>query len=164
MAGKTLKRYGLEKVAKVLIAIGMLFVLSSWVIGTYYFSVAGKTALFIVPVLFTLVLAILLLVIKYRYTLFEKYPYLMNLPSLFYRIGDNGGSDDRSVAFSMIFTVHALVIAFLGLMSVFLTISIGISAHKAAVSPFLYSYFVIIALLIVSVLLQYRRIYRKFVK
>ena len=164
MAGDALKRYGLEKAAKVLIAIGLLLVFSSWVIGAYYFSVTGRGALLIIPAVFTLVLAILLLVIRYRYTLFEKYPYLMNLPSLFYRIGENGNSGDRSLAFSMIFTVHALVIAFLGLLSVFLAVSIGSSAHKAAVSPFLYSYFAIIALLVISVLLQYRRIYRKFVK
>ena len=164
MAGNQLKRYGLEKVAKVLIAVGLMLVISSWAIGAYYFGVTGKSALLLVPALFTLVLAILLLVVRYRYTLFERYPYLMNLPSIFYRIGENGGPDDRSVAFSMIFTVHALVIAFLGLLSVFLTVSIGFSVHKATVSPFLYSYFAIIALLVISVLVQYRRIYRKFVK
>ena len=86
----------------------------------------------------------------------------MNLPSILYRIKDKRGASNQSIAFSMIFTVHALVIAFLGLLSLVLVITIGSSSAHGAASPFLYVYFVIIALLIASVLLQYRRIYIKF--
>jgi hypothetical protein len=164
MANKRLKRYGLERVAKVLIVIGLLFVLFAWIAGAYYFGIVGMAnTLLIVPFVFTCTLVVLLLIIKYRYTLFEKYPYLMNLPSLFYRIQEKKGSDNQSVAFSMIFTVHALVIAFLGLLSLILTVTIGVSI-KGAGSHLLYPYFAIIGILIVSVLLQYRRIYMKFVK
>ena len=162
MASIALKRYGLESAAKILITVGFLFVLLSWVAAFYYFGHVGKPALLIVPLIFTCVLIILLLVIRYRYTLFEKYPYLMNLPSLFYHIGERGRTDNQSVAFSMIFTVHALVIAFLGLLSLILAISVGSGIHSSSASPFLYAYFAIIAILIVSVLLQYRKIYRKF--
>ena len=88
----------------------------------------------------------------------------MNLPSLFYRIREKNGVDNRSVAFSMIFTVHALVIAFLELLSLVLTISIEYGVQRSSTSPFLYVYLAIIAILIVSVLLQYRRIYIKFAK
>ena len=164
MANRTLKRYGLEGVAKALIAIGLLLVLFSWALGAYYFGIAGKLALFIAPLVFTLVSILLLLIIRYRYTLFEKYPYLMNLPSLFYRIGDKEGNDNQSIAFSMIFTVHGLVMAFMGLMSLVLTISIGYSVHTKVASPFFYTYLVIVAILVVSVLLQYRRIYIRFAK
>ena len=164
MASKMLKRYGLEGAAKALIAIGLLLVILSWIAGAYYFGHVGKIALFIVPFAFTCVLAGLLLVIRYRYTLFERYPYLMNLPSLFYHIGERKGANDQSVAFSMIFTVHALVIAFMGLLSLVLAISIGLSIHSSAASPFLYSYLIIIAILFVSVLLQYRRIYIRFAR
>ncbi|MEM0149460.1 MAG: hypothetical protein QXW10_01015 [Candidatus Micrarchaeaceae archaeon] len=164
MTNRVLKRYGLEGAAKILIAIGFLLFLSSWITGFYYFGITGKITLFVAPIIFTFVLVLLLLIIEYRYTLFEKYPYLMNLPSLFYHIGEQKGSDSQSVAFSMIFTVHALVIAFLGLLSLILTISIGSSVRHSTASPFLYVYFAIIAILIVSVLLQYRRIYIKFVK
>ncbi|MDE1857360.1 MAG: hypothetical protein KGH98_04780 [Candidatus Micrarchaeota archaeon] len=164
MAGRTLKRYGLEGVAKVLIAIGLLLTFFSWIAGVYYFGIAGKAALFIAPLVFTFVSALALLIIRYRYTLFERYPYLMNLPSLFYRIGEKKGSNNQSIAFSMIFTVHALVIAFLGILSLVLTISIGSSIKSSAASPFLYAYLVIIAILVVSVLLQYRRIYIRFAK
>ncbi len=164
MASRMLKRYGLEGVAKALIAIGLLLLLSAWVAGLYYFGITGKIT-FLVPFIFTCVLAVTLLVIRYRYTLFEKYPYLMNLPSIFYRIGQKKGSNDQSIAFSMIFTVHALVIAFLGLLSLVLTISIGSSIKSSGVAwVFLYAYLAIIAILIVSVFLQYRRIYMKFVK
>ncbi|MEM3020344.1 MAG: hypothetical protein QW194_03400 [Candidatus Micrarchaeaceae archaeon] len=114
--------------------------------------------------MFTLISILLLLIIRYRYTLFEKYPYLMNLPSLFYRIGDKEGNDNQSIAFSMIFTVHGLVIAFMGLLSLVLTISIGYSVHAKVASPFLYAYLAIVAVLVVSVLLQYRRIYIRFAK
>jgi hypothetical protein len=164
MANRLLKRYGLETPAKILIAIGALFVLISWITGIYYFGNTGKTALFIVPFIFTCVLILLSAIIKYRYTLFEKYPYLMNLPSLFYRIKEKKGTNNQSMAFSMIFTVHALVIAFLGLLSVVLTISIGTGVKSGSISPFLNLYLVIVAILIISVLLQYRRIYMKFVK
>ncbi len=59
----------------------------------------------------------------------------------------------------MIFTVHSLVLTFLGLLSVLLTLSIGSNAKIS--SPFFYSYFIVIAFLIVSVFLIYRRIYIK---
>ncbi len=165
MASKTLKRYGLEGIAKSLIAIGFLLVIVSWVVGIYYFGTVGMDALFIVPSIFTCVLIVLLLFIRYRYTLFEKYPYLMNLPSLFYRIGaQKGSNNNQSIAFSMIFTVHSLVIAFLGLLSLILTITIGSSIQSGSASPFLYLYLIIIGILGISVLIQYRRIYIRFVK
>ncbi len=161
---RILKRYGLEKSAKILIAIGSLLILLSRFAGAYYFRLTGKITLFIVPLIFTCVSAVLLLIIRYRYTLFEKYPYLMNLPSLFYHIGEQKGTSNQGIAFSMIFTVHALVMAFLGLLSLILEISIGSSIKSKLASPFLYAYLVIIAILCVSVLLQYRRIYIKFLK
>jgi hypothetical protein len=164
MADRTLKRYGLESAAKILIAIGLLLVLFSWILGFYYFGITGKITQFIAPFIFTCVLAILLAIIRYRYTLFEKYPYLMNLPSLFYRIKEQRGKDNKGIAFSMIFTVHSLVIAFLGLLSLILTISIGSGTKAGAASIYLHLYLVMIAVLVISVLLQYRRIYLKFVK
>ncbi len=164
MANKTLKRYGLESAARILIATGVLLVLFSWIAGTYYYGSTGSVASLIVPFVFTCVLALLLLVIRYRYTLFEEYPYLMNLPSLFYRIRDKDGTNNQSLAFSMIFTVHALAVAFLGLLSLVLTISIGFSIKRSSASPLLYVYLVIITVLVVSVLLQYRRIYIRFSK
>lgn len=165
MASRVLKRYGLEGVAKILISIGILLILSAWIAGFYYFGITGKVS-FIVPFIFTCVLVLLLLVIKYRYTLFEKYPYLMNLPSIFYRIGDQkDGKNKQGLAFSMIFTVHSLVVAFLGLLSLILTFSVGSSINSKGTAWWLfYVYLAIIAILIVSVLYQYRRIYRKFVK
>ena len=148
--------------AKILILIGVVLILFSWLLSIYYFQLLGKMVLFIVPFIFTCVLILLLLIIKYRYTLFEKYPYLMNLPSLFYRIQDKKNTNNKSIAFSMIFTIHALVIAVLGLLSVILTISIGSSVKNGSTSPFLYTYLLIIALMVISVLLLYRRIYLKF--
>jgi cytochrome c biogenesis factor len=165
MSDKVLKRYGLEKIARILIIIGIILVISSWIIGVYYSGISSKgVVIFIVPFIFSCVLALLLLIIKYRYTLFEKYPYLMNLPSLFYRIKEKRNTDNKSIAFNMIFTVHALVILFIGLLSVVLTISIGSSIKSNGPSPFLYSYLIIVAILIVSVLLQYRKIYLRFSK
>ncbi len=166
MAGSKLKRYGLEKGAKVLIAIGLVFNLLAWIVAAYYFAVTtGTIALLIVPFLFTCISAIALLAIYYRYTLFENYPYLVNLPSIFYRIGaGKNGASKQSQAFSMIFTVHALVIAMVGLMGLVLTFTIGSSIKSNAASPFLYVYLAIVAVLIAAVFLQYRRIYVRFVK
>lgn len=165
MANRRLKRYKIEGIARILIATGFLLMTLSWVVGVYYFGITGKAALFIGPLIFTCVLILLLLAIRYRYALFEKYPYLINLPSIFYHIGDGKkGAENQSKAFSMIFTVHALVVAFMGLLSLVLTISIGLSIKGSSAPTFLYSYMAIIAILIVSVLFQYRRIYIRFVK
>ena len=163
MAAKNLKRYGLEKGAKVFIVIGLLLILISWILAVYYINVnqiaKDRLALLIIPLVFTAVAAIILLVIKYRYTIFERYPYLMNLPSIIYRIGGGKDTKKQSMAFNMIFTVHSLVLTFLGLLSILLTLSIGSNAKTS--SPFFYSYFVVIAVLIISVFLIYRRIYIK---
>ena len=164
MAVKKLQRYGLEKGAKVLIAAGLLLILISWILAAHYLTVnqiaKDKLALLLIPLIFTAIAAILLLVIKYRYTIFERYPYLMNLPSIIYRIGGGKDTKKQSIAFNMIFTVHSLVLTFLGILSILLTLSIG-SAAKVN-SPFFYSYFVVIAFLVISVFLIYRRIYLKF--
>lgn len=163
MAAKNLKRYKLEKGAKILIAIGLLLILISWILAIHYLTVnqiaKDRFALLLIPLIFTAVAAVLLLVIKYRYTIFERYPYLMNLPSIIYRIGGGKDTKKQSIAFNMIFTVHSLVLTFIGLLSILLTLSIG-SAAKVN-SPFFYSYFVVIAALIISVFLIYRRIYIK---
>jgi len=160
-----LKRYGLEGVAKGLIAVGLLLNLFAWFVAAYYFGIAGsRIALLITPFIFACVSALALLIIRYRYTLFEKYPYLMNLPSLFYHLGGRKDTTKQSIAFSMIFTVHALVVAFVGLLSLLLTVAIGSSIQNNTPSPFLYIYLVVIAILIVSIFLQYRRIYLRFAK
>ena len=164
MSVKKLQRYGLEKGAKILISIGLLLILISWILAVHYLSVnqiaKDRLALLLIPLIFTAVAAILLLVIRYRYTLFEKYPYLMNLPSIFYRIGESKDTKKKSIAFNMIFTVHSLVLTFIGVLSILLTLSIGSNAKTS--SPFFYSYFIVIAVLIVSVFLIYSRIYIKF--
>ena len=161
MSDKKLKRYRLEKGAKILIVVGLLLILVSWIMAAYYLTVnqiaKDRFALLLIPLVFTAVAATLLLVIKYRYTLFEKYPYLMNLPSIFYHLGERRDTKKQSIAFNMIFTVHSLVLTFLGLLSILLTLSIGSNAKTS--SPFFYSYFVVIAILIISVFLIYRRIY-----
>ncbi len=166
MAKRTLKRYGLEGVAKAFIVIGLLFNLFSWIAAAYYFGLSGvRMSLFIVPFVFTCVSALSLLVIHYRYTLFERYPYLINLPSIFYRLGEGKAGDGRqSIAFNMIFTVHALVLAVVGFMAFLLTISIGYGEQSHAVSPFLYLYLITVAVLIAAVLIQYRKIYLRFSK
>ena len=163
MHNRKLQRYRLEKGAKVFIVIGLLLILISWILAVYYINVnqiaKDRLALLLIPLIFTAVAAIILLVIKYRYTIFERYPYLMNLPSIIYRIGGGKDTKKQSIAFNMIFTVHSLVLTFLGLLSILLTLSIGSNAKTS--SPFFYSYFVVIAVLIISVFLIYRRIYIK---
>ena len=164
MARKMLKRYGLEGIAKILIAVGLLLIVFAWFTGGYYFGRTGKITLFIAPFIFTCISALLLLIIRYRYTLFEKYPYLMTLPSLFYHLEERKDTSKQSVAFSMIFTVHSLVLAIVGFLSLLLTISIGADIKSGVASPFIYIYLATAATLVVSVLLLYRRIYIRFAK
>ena len=61
MASRTLKRYRLEGAAKILIAIGLLLILFAWFAGVYYFGITGKITLFIAPLIFTCVSALLLM-------------------------------------------------------------------------------------------------------
>ena len=91
MAVTKLKRYGLEGIAKAFIAISLLLLVVSWIAAFYYYGIIGKSVLFIIPLIFTLASVLILLMLRYRYALFERYPYLMNLPSLFYRIEDKKG-------------------------------------------------------------------------
>ncbi|HUC38818.1 MAG TPA: hypothetical protein VL944_01680 [Candidatus Acidoferrum sp.] len=161
MAKMTLKRYGLEKGAKVLILIGVVLNLAAWIIAAHYAGIMYMAVLFIAPAIFTLVFAITLLVVRYRYTLFEKYPYLINLPSMFYRLGANAKT--QSKAFTKIYTVHAVVLAVLGVMDVLLTTSIGRSTVGAGKLSFVL-YLIVVAVLIVSVFLLYRRIYMQLKK
>lgn len=159
MAGRKLKRYRLEGAAKVLIAVGLLLILLSWFLGAYYFWSSGMIAQFVAPVIFTCVAAGILLVIRYRYTLFEKYPYLVSLPSIFYHLGEQKDANKQSIAFSMIYTVHSLILTFIGFMCLLLTITID-SRYVAT----LYVYLAVVAVLIVSIFLLYRRIYIKLAK
>ena len=64
----------------------------------------------------------------------------------------------------MIFTVHAFVIAVIGFLSLLLTVAIGSSTKSSVASPLLYTYLATVAILLIAVLLQYRRIYIKFAK
>ncbi len=160
MASRTLKRYGLESAAKILIAVGLLLILLSWFVGAYYYGLSGEITLFIAPFIFTCVSVGVLLVIRYRYTLFEKYPYLVSLPSLFYHVGGRqNDTSKQSIAFSMIYTVHSLVLAFIGVMCLLMTFTIA-----AEYVPTLYVYLGAVAILIAAVFLQYRRIYIRFSK
>jgi hypothetical protein len=111
MHNRKLQRYRLEKGAKVFIVIGLLLILISWILAIHYLTInqtaKDRFALLLIPLIFTAVAAILLLVIKYRYTIFERYLYLMNLPSIFYRISGGKDTKKQSIAFNMIFqSIH----------------------------------------------------------
>lgn len=126
-------------------------------------SYGEKSALLIIPVAYTAVFVLLLLILRYRYTLLEKYPYLINLPSFVYRLGREKNIDLRSRVMQKVFTVYSLAFFYVSLL--FGTITYFIFQLPGSSSAFrLLPLFAIIIALVASVLLLYRRIYRSFAK
>lgn len=155
-----LKRYPLSKLAKTFIAIGIALLIITLALGIYSLStqIASKTkiALYIVLSVWVVIFAFLLLVIKYRYEIFEKYPYLMSLPSLFYQLK----GEKRNKGFSMIFTIHAFTLVYLGFLGLLVIMLITKSPIGFERNIILGSLYTVIILFVVGVLLVYRWIYK----
>lgn len=140
-----MKRYGLERKAKVLIAAAVLMDILSLAVAAYFYlgpqraspgpygvaqaqgaygNFAGMLAL---PLVFALITVALLLLLKYRYALIERYPQTISIPGLAYRTGAGGRRDSAGVAVNKVFTVFAAAV-----MSVAV---IGFLATLAAFGP-----------------------------
>lgn len=158
------KRLPLEKNARTAIFLIVLVFLAMWLTAVYYHSNVSSSGLWpLLPALYTLVMAVFLLVLYFRYALLGKYPYLINLPSFTYRLATEKKTAVHGRVINKVFTVWC--IAALGLSViwagvVYLVFSLNGQSHLAGL---LTSYIlVMVALLIIIVFALYRSIYRSF--
>jgi uncharacterized membrane protein len=123
-------------------------------------SYGNKSSLLIIPGIFIALFVFLVLILRFRYTLLEKYPYLLNLPSFVYVLGTKTSPSVQGEVINRVFSVFSLSVLYVSLLN--LTISLAIMRQDAYL--LLPSVLAIIAVFIASVLLLYRSIYRRFAK
>ncbi len=94
----------LIKGLSIAIAISVLFM---WILAFYYYfalpnkiathfdingianSYGNKSTLFVIPFLFSIAPLLILIIVKYRFKIIKKYPYLINLPAFFCSFKDD---------------------------------------------------------------------------
>ncbi len=132
------------------------------IVATFFFinsSVYGNNpSLFIVPFIFLAIFVVFLLILRFRYALLERYPYLVNLPAFAYRLGIQKNPKVAGMVINRVFTVHAFASLFTSLLYlIFSTAIFNQNGH-----PALKEIFALIFVFILVVFFQYRRIYRSF--
>ncbi len=120
----------------------------------------SKPSLLIVPGIFLAVFALLLLVLRFRYTLLDRYPYLLNLPAFTYRLGIQENPKTAGIVINRVFTIHALASLYVSVL--YLIISTAILQQNGQLA--LPEIFVLVIVFVVTVFVQYRRIYMSFAK
>ncbi len=155
------KHYPLSKAARYLIAIGfVLNLLAVSAIIYFYpkFAHLSSTAIWLVPTLFSGVFILLLLILRYRYTILEKYPYLLNLPSFVYRLGMENNPKLEGKVINKVFTVYTISLLYISILNAIITITF-VTQDTSFLIP---SIITLVILLLVSVFWFYRSIYRSF--
>ena len=151
-------RYPLSSGAKSILFIALIInIIATYaIINSNAYGV--NTNLFIVPYIFLAIFALFLLVLCFRYSLLEKYPYLVNLPAFAYRLGIQKNSKVAGKVINRVFTVHALASLFVSLLYlIFASAIVSQSGHPAPVEIF-----ALVLVFILAVFIQYRRIYMSF--
>ncbi len=175
------KHYPLSVWAKRMIGIALIANLLSILVVLYYYpnlpgtvathyNISGaanaygsKLNLMVVPGIFIAMYILFLLIIRYRYTLLEKYPYLINLPSFVYRLGMEKNPTVQGQIINRVFTVYSVSVLFISLLNIVITTYIFMQADTGQPGVFLLpGIIVIIVLFVATVLLFYRSIYRSF--
>ena len=138
----------------------LLIALIANIIATAIFAYGSSKIpnLIIVPSIFLGVFALILLILRFRYPLLERYPYLVNLPAFAYRLGIQKNPKTAGIVINRIFTVHALASLYVAVLYLIFAVTIMQQSGKFVWLEIL----VIVAAFIVAVFLQYRRIYLNF--
>jgi len=157
-------RLPLERKAKAAIAVTVLVIITMWLGTVYYHSTLSDANLLLLPLIYTAVIAFVLLIIRFRYPLLERYPYMVNLPSFVYRLGMQKNAAVHGKVITRIFTVWCVAMLYLSIIYAGV-VYIVFSPSGANSSPTLLLPFILImlALLIVTVFAIYRGIYRSLV-
>ena len=105
--GLEVERGPLSPKGKAFIAMGIALLVISWSMATYYYNIlpdvvpthydlygrpngwGSKAGLLLAPTILTGVYVALLTIIKYRYTMIERYPYLVNMPAFMALMGSD---------------------------------------------------------------------------
>lgn len=159
-----IKRLPLEKTARTAIILIVITFLAMWLSAIYYHPNVSSTGLWpLLPALYTIVMACFLLVLHFRYSLLERYPYLLNLPSFVYRLAAEKKTEVHGRVINRIFTVWFIGALFLSVIwagVIYLVFSLQGQGHLAGL---LVSFILImLALLLITVFSLYRSIYRSF--
>ena len=123
----------MEPRARILVGLCLLGVASIWALALYayatlpeeiptHFTINGqpndfgtKSIFMLMPIIFMIAPSIMLLVVRYRFVLINKYPYLVNLPAFYVRM-DALPMEERSLwinrYFELMLGVCMFVVAF----------------------------------------------------
>lgn len=155
------KHYPLSTVARTAILLGFLVNIATLAIVAMNYGVGGVTgALLIAPGIFMAVFIVLLLVLRYRYALLERYPYLVSMPAFVYRLGMNKNADVQARIISRVFTVHSFAVLYISVLGFVITnAEVMRSASLSWLAP---AIIVVVAVFVVTVFLIYRSIYMSF--
>ncbi|MCW6159600.1 MAG: DUF1648 domain-containing protein [Candidatus Micrarchaeales archaeon] len=174
-----IKRYPLSSTARAIILLAALINVVTWLAIVYYYpalpntipthfnasgtptSYGDKIVLLIVPAVLSAIIIIILLVLRYRYTLLERYPYLLNLPAFTYRHGLEKNSATHGIVINRVFTVHTLSALYISILCAVIVYALfSLSSH--VLSLLLPAILIVVVVLVATVLLVYRSIYRSF--
>ncbi len=126
-------------------------------------SYGPKTDLLVVPAVFLIVLATLLAALHFRYTIMEKYPYMLNLPSFVYKFGTERNREVQSMVISKVFTVYSLAIFYVSVLNLLITPAV-LQVGSIADRPILPVIIATAAVFTITAFALYRRIYKGFSK
>ncbi len=124
----------------------------------FIYADGSRKSLLIVPGIYLAVFAILLLVLRFRYTLLERYPYLVNLPAFTYQLGIQENPETAGIVINRVFTVHAVASLFVSVLYLIFSTAILLQNGRLALPEI----FVLVIVFVVAVFVQYRRIYMSF--
>ena len=173
------KRYQLSSAARAIILLGVLINIATWLAIAYYYpalpntipthfnasgmptSYADKIVVLLVPALLSAIIIVILLVLRYRYALLERYPYLLNLPAFAYRLGIEKNSATHGTIINRIFTVHTLSILYISILCAVIVYAM-LSLNGQGLSLLLPAILITVVVFVATVFLVYRSIYRSF--
>ncbi len=162
-----IKRYPLSNLARAALLIGLILNIFVWLTIAYYYPTSitqNSKAFFIIPTVFTLIFVLFLLILRFRYALLERYPYLINMPSFVYRLGMAKDPETEGKIINKVFIIHSLAALYISVLEIVITYSVlpinGVE-HTQLLLP---SLLIVIVVFVVSVFGLYRNIYISFAK
>jgi hypothetical protein len=161
------KHYPLSNLARAALLIGLILNIFVWLTVAYYYPtlpMQDSSAFFIIPAIFTLIFVFFLMVLRFRYTLLEKYPYLINMPSFVYRLGMAKDPETEGKIISRVFIIHSLAALYISVLEVVITYSVLPINGMRNVQILLPSILIVIAVFVITVFALYRNIYISFAK
>lgn len=151
-------RYPLSNGARLIVVVALIIEVIATLVFVQSNAYGSAPSLLILPGIFLTVFLVLLLVLRFRYALLERYPYLVNLPAFAYRLGIQKNPRTAGIVINRVFTVHALASLYTSVLYLILTTAI-LRQSSRLVLP---AIFALVVVFIVTVFLQYRRIYVSF--